>query len=62
MTGSLIGQRVRRKQLQGYVAAQRFVPGAVHHAHPAAAQLRDDPVVRKFLPNHAGMEIGRMLT
>ena len=41
---ALLGRRVdaRREQLEGHVAAQIGVSGAVDHAHAAAAELRAD--------------------
>ena len=50
----LLGLRVpgqlRRQELQGHGALQGGVLGPVHHAHPARAELRQDPVVGDVLP------------
>ena len=44
----LVGQ-----ELQGDKAAEPRVFGLVNHAHPAAAQLLHNAVVRDGLPNHS---------
>jgi hypothetical protein len=47
--GQLIGQ-----ELEGDEAPQFRIFGLVNHAHPAAAQLFDDAVVRNGLADHGG--------
>ena len=44
--------RLRRQELERYVAAQVDVLGFVDNAHPSAAQLREDAVVRDGLADH----------
>ena len=41
------------KELEGDKATERGVLGLVNHAHPAAAELLDDAVVRDGLADHA---------
>jgi len=49
--GDFIRQKFQRRK-----ATEHGVLGLVDHAHPAAAQLLDNAVMRDGLPNHA---IGR---
>ena len=42
-----------RQKFQRDVAAQLEVLGFVHHTHPAAAQLRQNPVVRNSFADHS---------
>jgi len=41
-----------RQELQGYRTLQLDVLGLVHHAHPALAEFREDPVVGNGLADH----------
>src|SRR2546426_10767963 len=49
--GGITG-KFRRKKLEGHTTAEGQVLGFVDHAHPAAAQLTDDAVVRDGLADH----------
>ncbi len=53
----LEGLRIRRgllrKKLQGHAAAELQVLGFVNDSHPAASELREDPVMREGLTDHA---------
>ena len=52
ITGHVIG-----KKLEGDETAQARVLGLVHHAHPAAAKLFQDAVVRDSLADHIPGEV-----
>ncbi len=47
----ILGQIFRQK-LERHKTAERGVFGLVHHAHPAAAQLFQNSIVRDGFPNH----------
>jgi hypothetical protein len=53
-----------RQELESYEAMQLYILGFVNHTHPAIAQLLDDAVVRKGLPDHwadiLGLEVGQV--
>ena len=53
----LVAERAGRQHLEGDVAIEVLVAGAVDLAHPAFAQLRGDLIVTQCLANH-----GRVLT
>ena len=53
VSGELIGQ-----ELQGDEAAELGVLGLVNNAHPAAAELLDDAIVRDGLPDHRAEILG----
>ena len=48
----LVGQHARWQHLEGDVAIEMLVAGAVDLAHPAFAELLDDPVVREGAADH----------
>lgn len=48
----LVAAVVRRQHLQGHVAAQHHVAGAVDHPHPAGAELRVDAVMAQHAAEH----------
>src|SRR3990172_11450824 len=50
-----------RQRLQGHLAAQARVLGAVDHAHPALAELLFDAIVGNSLPDH-GRSLARAQT
>jgi hypothetical protein len=45
-----VGGDIRRQHLQGHVAAERSVRGAIHGAHRARSQMRNDGVVPERVP------------
>ncbi len=49
---SLVGEHPSRQHLEGDVAVEVLVAGAIDLAHPAFAQLRDDLIVTQCLANH----------
>ena len=55
--GAHFGRRgqARRQYLDGHVAPQAGVVGAIHLTHPALADLLDEPVVREHLADHAAL-------
>jgi hypothetical protein len=53
VAGQLVGQ-----QLQGHAPSQTRVFGFVDHAHPAPAQLAQDPVVGQRLADHRASGLG----
>ena len=44
-----VAEHLWGQQLQGYLAAERDLLGLVDDAHPAAADLPDDPEVAELL-------------
>ena len=58
LQGRGLGQRYARQQLQGHVAIQRQLPGAIDHPHAAATELLDDLEVADALPGRRPVERG----
>ena len=50
-----VRERALLQHLEGHVAAQLLVEGAVDHAHPTVAELRVDAVVSERLADHRGL-------
>src|SRR5712691_10575847 len=51
-TGSVITQSARGKNLNGHIAIQLLITGAVNHTHPSGGYLFQDAVVAECLANH----------
>ena len=47
-----VGRRLRRKELQGDVAAEHGVLGTIDHTHPAAAQAFHHAIMSYGLADH----------
>ena len=52
LAGGFVGQRARRQNLQGHVAVELLVVGAIHHTHPAFTDFPNDAVVAECEANH----------
>ena len=59
VAGLLVTQKARRQHLHRHVAAQLLVPGAVHLAHAAGAELLEDPVVGERAADHGHLPSAR---
>ena len=52
LAGFAIRKRVRRRQLEGHIAMQSFVPRTKNYAHTTGASLIQHQVVGECLANH----------
>jgi len=51
LDGVAVARELRREELDGDVPVQAHVFGKIHDAHPAAAELLEDPIVRNDAPS-----------